>query len=118
MNDVLTKVAPVALLAVTFGIGEARAACTDAQYRAIEAKVATGDGKGHGPDVGSDEWKSTVEFRLGVRGKPGVPARDSGAWCSYIERLASARAAGGSSASPAADAAAVPAGTSSPAKGR
>ena len=61
--------------------------CTDAWYRSVEAKLPTGDGQGHGPDGGSDEWKSVVEFKLGIRGKPGVPARDSAAWCTYIDRL-------------------------------
>jgi uncharacterized protein len=63
--------------------------CSDAWYRAIEAKVPTGDGQGHGPDWGSEEWKSVVEFKLGIRGKPGVPARDSAAWCTYIDHIVS-----------------------------
>jgi len=66
---------------------EAAMPCSDAWYRSVEAKLPTGDGQGHGPDVGSDEWKSVVEFKLGIRGKPGVPARDSAAWCTYIGRL-------------------------------
>jgi hypothetical protein len=41
----------------------------------------TDDGQGHGPDIGSDEWKSVIEFRLGIRGKPDLPARASEAWC-------------------------------------
>ena len=41
--------------------------CTAAWYQSIEEKVPTGDGRGHGPDVGSDEWKSVVEFKLGIR---------------------------------------------------
>ncbi len=63
------------------------APCSDAWNRSLESLVETGDRSGHGPDLGSDEWKSVVEFRLGVRGKPGVPARDSTAWCTYIDRL-------------------------------
>ena len=59
--------------------------CSDAWYRSIEAQVPTGDGQQHGPDVGSDEWKSVVEFKLGIRGAPGVPGRDSSAWCGYID---------------------------------
>lgn len=62
--------------------------CSDAWNRSLESLVTTGDQSGHGPDLGSDEWKSVVEFKLGVRGKPGVPARDHTAWCSYIDRLA------------------------------
>lgn len=60
------------------------APCSDAWNRSLESLVETGDRSGHGPDLGSDEWKSVVEFRLGVRGKPGVPARDSTAWCTYL----------------------------------
>ena len=48
--------------------------CSDAWYRLVEASLPTGDGQGHGPDPGSDEWKSVIEFRLGIRGKAGVPA--------------------------------------------
>jgi hypothetical protein len=59
--------------------------CSDAWSSAVESIVATGDGSGHGPDIGSDEWKSVVEFRLGLRGKAGVPARDSAAWCTYVD---------------------------------
>jgi len=61
--------------------------CSDSWYRSIEEKVPTGDGQGHGPDIGSDEWKSVVEFKLGIRGKPNVPSRDSESWCQYIDRL-------------------------------
>jgi hypothetical protein len=47
--------------------------------------LTTDDGMGHGPDIGSDEWKSVVEFRLGVRGIPGTPDRSSEDWCTYID---------------------------------
>jgi len=123
-SGILARTALLVLLAVTCGSGHARGACTDAQYRAIAAKVATDDGKGHGPDIGSDEWKSTVEFRLGVRGNASVPARDSAAWCPYVERLAAAHVhPGGSGASGATGAAPAPvpgasAGPASPAKAR
>lgn len=121
-SSVRATAALLALLAVTCGSGHARAACTAAQYHAIAAKVATDDGKGHGPDIGSDEWKSTVEFRLGVRGTPSVPARDSVAWCSYVERLAAARVdPGGVGTSRTPGTAPVPgvsAGPASPAKAR
>lgn len=65
--------------------------CSDGWNRMIEAKVTSGDGRGHGPDIGSDEWKGTIEFRLGVRGKPGIPPRDSEAWCRTIDELVRAR---------------------------
>ncbi|MYM63886.1 DUF1311 domain-containing protein [Pseudomaricurvus sp. HS19] len=69
----------------------APALCTDDWYRAVESTIMSGDGQGHGPDIGSDEWKSVVEFRLGVRGQPQVPARDDPAWCDYIEGQLQAR---------------------------
>lgn len=60
---------------------QSEALCSDAWYQSIEKKVLTGDGQGHGPDLGSDEWKSVVDFKLGIRGQPDVPGRDSQAWC-------------------------------------
>lgn len=65
--------------------------CTDAWYRYIEENVPTGDGQGHGPDIGSDEWKSVIEFRLGIRGKPDLPARDGEAWCRAIDEIVRGR---------------------------
>jgi len=61
--------------------------CSDTWYRSVERKLTTGDGRGHGPDVGSDEWKSVVEFKLGIRGKQDIPRRDSEAWCHYIDQV-------------------------------
>lgn len=66
---------------------ETRVLCTDAWYRFMDEKVPTGDGQGHGPDIGSDEWKSVIEFRLGIRGNPDLPARDSEAWCRAIDEI-------------------------------
>ena len=54
--------------------------------RHIESLVHTGDGAAHGPDWGSEEWQSVVEFRLGLRDKPGTPAHNDPAWCRYIEQ--------------------------------
>ena len=42
---------------------------------------------GHGPDIGSEEWKSVIEFKLGIRGNPDVPDRNSSQWCDYIDKL-------------------------------
>ncbi|BET59093.1 hypothetical protein [Geobacter sp. 60473] len=66
--------------------------CSAPWNQAIEASVPTGDGQGHGPDLGSEEWKSAIEFRLGVRGNPDVPDRAGDAWCGYIDRLVRERA--------------------------
>lgn len=62
--------------------------CGPVQFQVIEQQVASGDGQGHGPDIGSEEWKSVIEFRLGVRGLPQVPSRASAAWCNYIMQAA------------------------------
>jgi uncharacterized protein len=61
--------------------------CSDSWYRLIEEKVPTSDGQQHGPDVGSDEWKSVIEFKLGIRDKPNLPSRDSEAWCRRIDQI-------------------------------
>lgn len=61
--------------------------CSEEWNRFVEQRVISGDGQGHGPDLGSEEWKGVVEFKLGIRGQPGVPARDSDEWCSYIDGL-------------------------------
>jgi uncharacterized protein len=65
--------------------------CSDSWYRAMEEQVPTGDGHAHGPDVGSAEWKSVVEFKLGIRDKPDVPARDTEAWCRHIDQIVRSR---------------------------
>jgi uncharacterized protein len=64
-----------------------RTLCSDSWYRLIEEKVPTSDEQGHGPDVGSDEWKSVIEFKLGIRDKPDVPSRDTEAWCRHIDQM-------------------------------
>lgn len=61
--------------------------CTTGWFEYVEATVSTGDGQGHGPDIGSTEWKSVVEFKLGVRGAAEVPPADSKQWCNYINEL-------------------------------
>ncbi|QOL25952.1 hypothetical protein LP316_01145 [Thalassotalea sp. LPB0316] len=71
----------------THVVEQAEQPCTPAWYQAVEAKVTTGDGLGHGPDVGSDEWKSVIEFKLGIRGDPSIPERNTPQWCEYIDNL-------------------------------
>jgi hypothetical protein len=62
--------------------------CSTRWYELVESSWPTGDGMGHGPDIGSVECKSVVEFKLGIRDDPGVPERTSQAWCEFIdERL-------------------------------
>jgi hypothetical protein len=61
-------------------------ACTENWFRWVEGQVSTGDGQGHGPDLGSLEWRSVVEFKLGIRGDPAVPPTESAQWCNYINQ--------------------------------
>jgi uncharacterized protein len=70
--------------------------CSDSWYRFVEEKISTNDTQGHGPDVGSDEWKSVIEFKLGIRGDPNIPGRDSEAWCRYIDQILRERASASS----------------------
>lgn len=61
--------------------------CTDSWYQSVELAFPTGDGMGHGPDIGSAEWRSVIEFRIGIRGNAEVPDRNSDEWCRYIDGL-------------------------------
>jgi hypothetical protein len=58
--------------------------CSNDWYLLVEKQISTGDNHGHGPDLGSIEWRSTVEFKLGIRNQPGIPALDTEQWCGYI----------------------------------
>ncbi len=51
----------------------------------VEDRFPTGDGQGHGPDIGSLEWRSVVEFKLGIRGDPAIPPLESDQWCAYVD---------------------------------
>ena len=59
--------------------------CTVEWFRLVEETVPTGDGQGHGPDPGSLEWMSVVEFKLGIRDDPGVPPVGDESWCRFID---------------------------------
>ena len=65
--------------------------CDQNWYESVERRVGTGDGQGHGPDIGSGEWKRVVEFRLGVRDAAGFPEPESDAWCNAVEQRLRAR---------------------------
>ena len=78
------------LLAAACGTEDVRTVgpepCSAEWQQWVESQVTTGDGQGHGPDIGSDEWRSVVEFKLGIRGNPAVPPRDTNEWCGYIDK--------------------------------
>ncbi|PKH06888.1 hypothetical protein [Moritella sp. Urea-trap-13] len=61
--------------------------CTNDWYAKIDRQLVTGDGQGHGPDLGSLEWRSVIEFKLGIRGDSRVPQRNSEQWCDYINTV-------------------------------
>lgn len=65
---------------------QSAAPCSAERYAAIEAAIQSGDGMGHGPDIGSGEWKSVVEFKLGLRDKEATPSADATEWCDFIEQ--------------------------------
>jgi hypothetical protein len=54
-------------------------ACSESWFKKIEQRIFTADSQGHGPDLGSLEWRHTVEFKLGLRGNSPV-------WCDYIDK--------------------------------
>ena len=59
--------------------------CSVVWFEGLEDRYHTGDGAGHGPDIGSDEWKSVIEFKLGIREDPNVPGRGTAQWCEFID---------------------------------
>jgi hypothetical protein len=77
-------------LRVTAG-SELAVPCSDEWNRAVDLKLVSGDGQGHGPDLGSEEWKGVIEFKLGIRGQADLPARDSDDWCQLVDQLVRAR---------------------------
>jgi hypothetical protein len=59
--------------------------CSPSWVAFVDSVLTSGDGSGHGPDLGSGEWKSVIEFKLGVRGNPEVPDRSTPAWCAFVD---------------------------------
>ncbi|MGI9328951.1 MAG: hypothetical protein ACR2PZ_27285 [Pseudomonadales bacterium] len=61
------------------------ASCDRSRLQRIEEQLSTSDGMGHGPDIGSAEWHSVIEFKLGVRGNETNPQHGTAAWCAFVE---------------------------------
>jgi len=81
--------ARVLLLGLSFFLGgcdDSPEPCSSEWNIWIDDQVVTSDDQGHGPDVGSEEWRSVVEFRLGVRDAADVPQRNSAEWCHFVEK--------------------------------
>ena len=64
-----------------------RQPCSDDWYQAVETKIQISDEQGHGPDLGSGEWQSALEFRLGVRDDQEFPEMGSASWCERTDSL-------------------------------
>ncbi|MEJ6473763.1 lysozyme inhibitor LprI family protein [Pseudoalteromonas piscicida] len=60
--------------------------CGSAWVKEVDTVLNSGDGQGHGPDLGSTEWQSVIEFKLGIRNNKDKPALNSTAWCGYIDK--------------------------------
>ena len=72
------------------GVGEnssENGPCSSGWYSQVEERVPTGDSQGHGPDLGSLEWRSVIEFKLGIRDSAEVPSLETEQWCRYIHEL-------------------------------
>jgi len=91
MSKKLNISALIVIVISTFGcaasedIGVRKGLCSNTWYSLVEKQLNTGDGRGHGPDMGSLEWRSVVEFKLGARGDSEIPALDTDQWCDYID---------------------------------
>ena len=59
--------------------------CHETWYQEVENELSTQDGHGHGPDLGSAEWRSVVEFKLNIRDNSALPKVESDDWCRYID---------------------------------
>lgn len=59
--------------------------CSKAWMVFIDDSITTQDENQHGPDIGSAEWKSTIEYKLNVKNNPEVPDQNSQDWCIYVD---------------------------------
>ena len=66
---------------------ESATPCSEEWNQFVDHKLVSGDGQGHGPDLGSNEWKGVIEFKLGIRDQSDLPARDSDDWCQLVDQL-------------------------------
>lgn len=57
------------------------------RFQRIEQSLSSSDDMGHGPDIGSAEWHSVIEFKLGIRGDGGIPDHGTAGWCTFMENV-------------------------------
>ena len=82
-----TSLAVVVLSACTVEVDQStngQAPCSAETYELIENHIKISDAEGHGPDLGSSEWMSAVERRLGVDEDVSAPHEGTQAWCAYV----------------------------------
>ncbi len=58
--------------------------CSIASLTEIDRQVSSQDSHGHGPDIGSSEWASSIEHRLGINELNNKPPMLSSQWCNFI----------------------------------
>ena len=59
--------------------------CSPEWFRYVETQLNSSDSMGHGPDLGSEEWQSVIEFKLGLRSQSNLPSKHSTQWCEFIQ---------------------------------
>lgn len=62
----------------------AQVSCGEQWYRDVEEVLHISDAQAHGPDLGSEEWRSAVEFKLHLGAVDRLPTKNSQQWCDYI----------------------------------
>lgn len=59
--------------------------CSNEWLQYVEGQIISGDNQGHGPDIGSLEWQSVIEFKLGLVNDSALPSKSTAQWCEYIQ---------------------------------
>lgn len=60
--------------------------CSPEWYQSADKKLSITDEDGHGPDLGSLEWRSAVEFKLDLKNVSDKPEKSSTQWCKFIDK--------------------------------
>ena len=59
--------------------------CSPEWFRYVNSQVPSSDSMGHGPDIASQEWKSVIEFKLGIQSHASLPPKNTPQWCKFIQ---------------------------------
>lgn len=59
--------------------------CSAEWFHYVEGQLHSLDQEGHGPDLGSTEWQSVVEFKLDLVKQSDIPKKSTPQWCEYIQ---------------------------------